>query len=185
MDFNEHSRLKGAHAFLSASQYHWLNYDETRLVERYSNHREATRGTQLHAFADQAIRLGIRLPANGKTLNRYVNDAIGFRMHTEQVLYYSRNAFGTADAISFGKNLLRIHDLKTGVIPASPWQLRVYAAFFCLEYNLNPEDIKYEGRIYQLDDIQYDTPTPDVLRDVMDKVQAFDLVIESLREVES
>ena len=28
--FNDHSRLAGQHAFLGASKYHWINYDEKK-----------------------------------------------------------------------------------------------------------------------------------------------------------
>ena len=62
----------------------------------------------------------------------------------EQALYYSDNCFGTADAISFKKNFLRIHDLKTGVTPGSMKQLLIYASMFCLEYNFLPIQIFYD-----------------------------------------
>lgn len=77
--------------------------------------------------------IGQKLPRLNKTLNAYVNDAIGYKMIPEQILFYSDNCFGTADAIVFRNGLLRIHDLKTGVIPAHMEQLEVYAALFCLE----------------------------------------------------
>jgi len=32
MQFNEHSNLIGQHAFLSASKYHWIGYDDERLT---------------------------------------------------------------------------------------------------------------------------------------------------------
>ena len=67
-------------------------------------------------MAAEHIRLGMRIPCNKVTFNAYVNDAIGYRMTPEQVLYYSPNVYGTADAIRFYENsrFLRIHDLKTG-----------------------------------------------------------------------
>src|ERR1700761_5075294 len=117
MRFNDHSTLAGSHAFLSASNHYWVNYDEDKLAEVFRNAQAARRGTELHAFAHEAVRLKIKLPDNDKTLNRYVNDALGFRMQTEQILFYSPNAYGTADAISFREDFLRIHDLKTGVLP--------------------------------------------------------------------
>ena len=79
VNWNQH-RLPQDHALLSASKYHWLNYDDRAMVEAFRRVEAAARGTRLHVFAVQAIRLGIRLPKNGQTLNRYVNDAIGFRM---------------------------------------------------------------------------------------------------------
>ena len=83
----------------------------------------------------------------------YVNDAIGFKLRPEQILYYSPNCFGTADAIDLRGDLLRIHDLKTGKVPAHIEQLMIYAALFCLEYGIKPSDIDTELRIYQGDDI--------------------------------
>ena len=111
MIFNAHYNLKDRHAFLSPSSYHWIGYELEKLDLRYSNHMTAVRGTQLHEFARQAIKLKIKLPRTRQTLNLYVNDAIGYRMETEQVLYYSDNCFGTADASAFRKGLLRISDL--------------------------------------------------------------------------
>lgn len=184
MNFNDHWNLKGAHAFLSASNYHWINYDEEKLVNRYLTYRAAARGTALHAFADDAIKLGIKLPRTRQTLNSYVNDAIGFRMTTELVLFYSENAFGTADAVSFRNNKLRIHDLKTGVSKASMNQLRVYAALFCLEYNFRPSDISIELRIYQNDEVLIEEPeTIDIIY-IMDRIKTFDQVLQDIKNEE-
>ena len=36
MIFNNHSNLEGQHAFLGASKYHWINYDETKVADAYS-----------------------------------------------------------------------------------------------------------------------------------------------------
>ena len=33
MIFNNHSNLEGQHAFLGASKYHWINYDETKVAD--------------------------------------------------------------------------------------------------------------------------------------------------------
>lgn len=180
MIFNKHSDLAGAHAFLSASKYHWINYTPDKLDATYVTAMAAQRGTELHALAHEAIRLGIKLQGRN-TVARYVNDAIGFRMSSEVVLFYSPNAFGTADAISFKKNFLRIHDLKTGVTPASPKQLFVYAAFFCLEYGFKPAEIGMETRIYQNDDIQVFEPDPDEITHIMDKIITFDKRINDIR----
>ena len=185
MIFKDHWNLRGAHAFLSASNYHWINYDEEKLVTRYLTYRAAARGTELHNFADQAIRLGIKLPRTRQTLNAYVNDAIGFRMTPELVLYYSDNAFGTADAVSFRNNKLRIHDLKTGVTKANMNQLRVYAALFCLEYNFRPSDISIELRIYQNDEVMIEEPEPIDIIYIMDRIKTFDQIIEDLKSEDS
>jgi len=131
------------------------------------------------------VRLGVKLPKSKKTFNSYVNDAIGYRMTPEQVLFYSMNAFGTADTISFRKNFLRIHDLKTGITPTSLHQLEVYAALFCLEYKVKPQDVEMELRIYQIDDIVYLEPEPESIIDIMEKLILFDKRINQINEEES
>ena len=184
MDWNRHYAISGQHAFLSASKYHWINYDEDKLEANFVQAMAAKRGTELHALAHDLIRLGVKLPKNNKTLNQYVNDAIGYRMTPEQVLFYSPNAFGTADAISFRESTrkLRIADLKTGVTPTSEKQLLVYAAFFCLEYNHSPFDLEIELRIYQNDECRiYDVDPTDVVF-IMEKIKQFDKKINELRE---
>lgn len=182
MLFNPHSNLAGQHAFLSASKYHWIRYDEEKLDRVYLLALAAQKGTELHAFAHNAIRLGVKLQSSRKTLNLYVNDAIGYRMTPEQILYYSDNCFGTADAISFRRGLLRIHDLKTGVTPASVHQLEVYAALFCLEYRYKPTEIQIELRIYQNDEAQIYEADPDVITHIMDRIVTFDKRIEAIKK---
>lgn len=181
MNFNKHYSLEGKHAFLSASKYHWVNYDIEKLINAYSKYEAAAMGTRLHEFACEAIRLGIKLPKTQKTLNMYVNDAIGFRMETEQPLVYSENCFGTADAISFRDNLLRIHDLKTGTSSVSVTQLEIYAAMFCLEYDINPNDIGMELRIYQNDNVLIHDPAREDILYIMDKIITFDKEIDKLK----
>ena len=184
MNFNKHSLFEGQHAFLGASKYHWINYDESKLVESYSNYMAAQRGTELHEFAAQCIRLGQKLPKSQKTLNMYVNDAIGFRMTPEQVLFYSENCFGTADSIAFNKDFLRIHDYKSGVTPAKMEQLMIYAALFCLDYRKRPGDIGMELRLYQSDDIIVANPTAEDIAPIMDKIVSFDKLITKLKSEE-
>jgi hypothetical protein len=181
MIFNTHLNLVGQHAFLSASKYHWINYDADKLTESYNNAQAAKRGTELHAFAHNAIRLGVKLPRSSKTLNMYVNDAIGYRMTTEQVLFYSVNCYGTSDAVSFSRNVLRIHDLKTGIIPGSMHQLEIYAALFCLEYAFKPGELQMELRIYQNDVVEISNPGVDVIAHIMSKIVVFDQHIENLK----
>ena len=185
MNFNRHSALEGQHAFLGASKYHWVNYSENKVAEAYSNYLAAQKGTVLHEFAAQCIRLGQKLPKSQKTLNMYVNDAIGYKMTPEQILYYSENCFGTSDSISFRDNLLRIHDLKTGVIPAHMEQLEIYAALFCLEYKIKPGDIKMELRLYQNNTIIFHEPTTEDIVPIMDKIITFDKIINGIKERES
>lgn len=137
-------------------------------------------GTRLHEWAAETIQLGIKLPKSKKTLNMYVNDAIGFGMTPEVVLYYSPYFYGTADTICYNEKtkVLIIHDLKSGIIPAHMEQLIVYAALFCLEYNVDPRTLtKIELAIYQCDDIISYNPEPDEILDVMNTIIHFDKVL--------
>lgn len=187
LGFNDHHTLKGAHAFLGASKYHWLNYDAERLRIAYENNQAAERGTALHEFACNAIKMGIKLAHNEKTLNRYVNDAIGLGMEPEVVLYYSPNCFGTADAICYrninGNSTLRIHDLKTGTSTVHVEQLMIYAALFCLEYHISPYEIKnIELRIYQNDSVAYYKPAGEEIMAICDTIIADDKLINEMKE---
>lgn len=184
MNFNDHSNLVGEHAFLGASKYHWINYDEDKVVDAYKNYTARQRGTRLHEFAAECISLGQKLPKSRKTLNMYVNDAIGYRMKPEQVLYYSPFCFGTADTISFKNGLLRIHDLKTGVIPAHMEQLLVYSALFCLEYRTKPAEIEFELRIYQNDEVLIHKPEVDEIFPIIDKIITFDKLLTKVKSEE-
>ena len=181
MDFNKHYALEGRHAFLSASQYHWLNYTEDKLKDRYYNWKATERGTKLHELAANLINMGVKLPRTNQTLNMYVNDGIGYKMTTEQILYFSENCFGTADSISFNKDFLRIHDLKTGVTPAHMEQLEIYAALFCLEYGIKPGEIGMELRLYQNDEKIIFTPTAEDILPVMDKIITSDRIISQIK----
>ena len=180
MRFNNHRNLEGLHAPFSPSQSSWLRYDDSKVVEVYTNKKASEMGTLLHAWAKQTIDLKIKQPKSRKTIYAYVNDAIGFNMNTEVVLYYSDRFFGTADAITFRNGELRIHDLKTGKIPAHMEQLEVYAALFCLEYKVKPGDINFELRIYQNDDILVHNPTAEDILPIMDKIVHLDKILEKL-----
>ncbi len=181
MKFNKHFDLNGQHAFLSASKYHWINYDGEKVDYAYNKYLAVQRGTELHDFARRCIELKVKLAKTKQSLNCYVNDAIGFRMHPEQTLYYSNNAFGTADTIAFRDNFLRIHDLKTGVSPVSVRQLEVYAALFCLEYEKDPDKIEIELRIYQADEVTIYHPESGDIKQIMLKIIEFDKRIEKIK----
>ena len=180
MNFNKHLNLEGLHAPFSPSKSSWLRYNDDKAVEVYLNQKATEIGTKLHAWAKETIDLGIRQPRSKKTIYSYVNDAIGFKMSTEDVLYYSDRFFGTADAICFRNNMLRIHDLKTGKIPAHMEQLEVYAALFCLEYKVKPGDIDMELRIYQNDEILYHNPTAEDILPIIDKIIQLDKILATV-----
>ena len=207
MNWNRHSNLEGAHAFLSASKYNWLNKTDDELVDSYRNSFSATIGTLLHAYAADCIRYreklykrdmhGVKIdllrrgiPENCidigavfPNLMTYVNDAIEYRMDSEILLYYSDLCFGTADAIQVSSDILRIHDLKTGVSPVKMEQLEIYAALFYLEYGYKPERMRTELRIYQLDDILVHEPEIERIREVMNAIVSKDRVLQKLKEV--
>lgn len=188
MKWNDHSKLLGHHAFLSASQCHWLKYDVDKLISRYENELAKQRGTELHEFAENAIKHRIKLQP-GQThpaVANFVNDAIGYNMSTEVVLYYSPFAFGTADAIKYTpptkdkpRGFLRIHDLKTGVTKPKMEQLMVYAAYFFIEYGIKPEKTDMELRIYQGTDIQYANPEAEDIYDIIHTIKEFSSVLEN------
>lgn len=180
MLFNNHSNLEGLHAPFGASRSSWLRYTDDKIIDAYQNMQAAEMGTKLHAWAKDTIDLGIKQPRSKKTIYSYVNDAIGFKMSTEVVLFYSKRFFGTADAISFRDNTLRIHDLKTGQRPVHIEQLEIYAALFCLEYKIKPNSIKIELRIYQSDEVLVHEPTPEEIFDIMDKIVHVDKLLESV-----
>ena len=185
MNFNTHSELAGRHAILSPSNYHWVNYDSEKMMTTVRNMAAKALGTELHEIAAKLINLRIKLPRNTQTLNSYVNDAISWRMDTEVVLVPiqdSYNAFGSADAISFKKNVLRIHDLKTGVEKANMKQLEVYAAYFCMEYGVKPGDIEIYLRIYQNDEIVEHTPDLETLLHIISQTTQFDKLIDIAKE---
>ena len=180
MIFTKHSNLEGLHAPFGASQSAWLRYDDEKILATYNNMKAKEMGTRLHAWAKETIDLGIKQPRSKKTIYAYVNDAIGYKMDTEVVLFYSPRFFGTADAICFRNGILRIHDLKTGVTKVHMEQLMIYAALFCLEYKIKPTDIEIELRIYQSDEVLYHNPSAEDIRSIMDRIIYLDKMLERL-----
>ena len=180
MIFTKHSNLEGLHAPFGASQSAWLRYDDEKILATYNNMKAKEMGTRLHAWAKETIDLGIKQPRSKKTIYAYVNDAIGYKMDTEVVLFYSPRFFGTADAICFRNGILRIHDLKTGVTKVHMEQLMIYAALFCLEYKIKPTDIEIELRIYQSDEVLYHNPPAEDIKSIMDRIIYLDKMLERL-----
>lgn len=210
MIFNDHSKLAGKHALLSPSSWSWLNYEGEQgvdsLYNRYLSSYASVVGTTLHEYAEKRIRYKLKISKNEKkdilfycldhgvprnvvdldyvfeNLMTYVNDAIGYRMDPEVILYYSENCFGTADSINFSNGFLRIHDLKTGKLQTHMEQLLIYAALFCLEYKIKPGEIHTETRIYQSDQIFVAEPTAEDILPIMDKIVRTDRLVSQFRE---
>lgn len=198
MRWNDHSNLKNTHALFSPSTGGWEKYDQDRLQERYYTSFATTIGTAIHDEAMWHINKKILVKATAKgelklslyknpsipddiidvldfdpifkNYMAYVNDAIGYRMDAEVILYSNDLCYGTTDAISYSNDFLRIHDLKTGVTPAHMEQLFKYAALFCHEYKTDPHKIDMEFRIYQLNDIIVANPTGDDIMPFIDQV---------------
>lgn len=183
MRFKKHSHLEGAHAFLSPSSYHWINYDEEKLAFRWKTIQAAMRGVEDHRYAAIAIEENDVQDDETTTLGMYINQCIQYKMTPELVLYYSPNCFGTVDAISYRYRRLRISDLKTGITATSEHQLEVYAALFFLEYEINPfHTSEIELRIYQDRTCRVYVGDPGYVKGIMDKIVVFDKQINELRE---
>ena len=210
MKWNDHSYLEGTHALFSPSTSGWEKYDAQRIEERYFNSFAATIGTLLHEEAMWRIKKRVKVKAGSKgdlklalyksddvpddvvdaldftpmfnNFSTYVNDAIGFGMDPEVILYSSDLCYGTADTISFDKNFLRIHDLKTGVTPAHIEQLFKYAALFCLEYRVDPRKIQTELRIYQTGDVLVCNPEADEIMPYIDQITLINKLYKDILE---
>lgn len=180
MRWNKHLRLQGEHAFLSPSQHYWVNYTPEKLIQRWTAAQAGAYGTAQHEYALREIQARRHSDLIG-TVGMYINDAIQYKMECEQVLFYSENCFGTADTISFRYNKLRIHDLKTGVVKGSVHQLEIYAALFCLEYDMDPFSIKIELRIYQDDQVAVFDADPEDIVFIMNRIQEFDEILNYRR----
>lgn len=177
---------KDSHAIFGASNYHWINYSEEKMLQMFVNQQQKRVGTELHETAAMLIKHKIKLPETNQTLNMYVNDAIFFGMIPEQKLYYSKYFYGTADAIKVDSDILRIHDLKTGKTKASMKQLLVYTAFYLLEYGLIPTDFKnIELRLYQNSEVETMNPGVDDIVPIMDKVIVMTEMLTKTEEAEN
>lgn len=206
---NTHPELIGKHAIFSPSKHSWMNYTEDeKIVRAYMNSFSAQIGTAVHAYACDKINYRQPLEDNRSERNAlllhllksgipykviplekiftnllpYVNDAIGYKMTPEVLLYYSDDIFGWADTIAFSRNTLRIHDLKTGDGPASMDQLMGYAGLFYISHKKEAklEKCKTELRIYQNNEVLIHTPPVYDIAKVMDTIVHTDLVISEL-----
>jgi hypothetical protein len=185
MDWDTGFKTTAKHSFLTPSKPHWINYDASRLEISYHNHKRIVDGTRLHELASECIKLKISLPNNTKSINAFVNDALGYRMLSEVLLFYSENAFGTTDAIFFSteSKVLRVHDLKTGTGAGNKNQLEVYAALFCLQYKYKPENLEIYLQIYQQDVITKWEPIPKDISRIMEVIRAHDKQITHLKSI--
>ena len=121
---------------------------------------------------DTAAQLG--KPGKGIILRQNANNG------TPAAIAGGKSGGDTADAISFNDGFLRIHDLKTGAVPAHMEQLYIYAALFCLEYGYHPKDIRMELRIYQNDEVWVENPTEEEIDPIIAKIKEFDPIITDI-----
>lgn len=179
MKFNKYSHLTGLHATLSPSGSSWLRYSPEKVKSVWLNNIRKQEGTELHQLASDMINKGVRAAKLKNAFNMFVNDAIGFDMESEVLLYYSDNCFGTADAIQYYEHdkLLRVHDLKTGIHKVTFEQLFVYCALFCLEYKHDPFNMQFECRIYQGNGYEVFTPDPYDISEIMHKISELDYAL--------
>ena len=181
MNWKSYSHLENTHAFLSPSKHYWLNYTPEKLVSTYENYKKIALGTQYHSLASELITLAVRLPNTSASFNSFVNDAIGFKMKAEVLLFSSSYCYGTADAVSFSDGVLRVHDLKTGRSPASINQLLIYAGLFCLDYVIEPREVKeIHLRLYQNEEIIELSPSIEDIYDVVTRIEEAEKIIESV-----
>lgn len=198
MKWNDHKEYEGKHAFMGGSNYHWLNYDSQAFENRYYSRYSQDIGTTLHQLAHECIVNRIKINKHDihlieMAMNKafipkdaydpnlilmnlipFVNDAIGFHMSSEVLLFVNQFCFGTADAIGYNEieRTLRVHDYKSGSTPAKIEQCYIYIAMFCIEYKVDPRKLKLiEARIYQNCECLIDNPSADVILDIMSVIE--------------
>lgn len=184
MRFKRHSALSELHATLSPSQYHWIRYDDEKLERTIISNLQKQRGTEEHAYAQNAIALRILQVESPAALHRYINDSIRWRLNPEQTLFYSVHCFGHADACGYNERtrVFRVSDYKSGKNTASMDQLKIYCALFCLEYDYMPHDISQEMRIYQGKTPREELADPHEIMIIMDRIKTFSARIDEIRE---
>lgn len=200
MIFYRDPKYVGTHCILSPSS-HRLDQDrsEEELTDILYSTYATEIGTTLHELAADYIDANVRPNKSGlydaitvklhkkgiprglidpdryvETLLMYIKDSVGFGMTAEvPLIYMPKIAGGTVDAISYNdkKRYLRIHDLKTGRIPAKMNQLAEYAAYFFLVYHKKPADVSgIELRIYQNGEAIIDHPTASDISPICDRI---------------
>lgn len=178
---NSNKKEKLNHAIMSPSQNAWLNYDEAKLYKLFHQKNIKALGSRLHEFVKEAISLKRRLAGND-SISCFTNDCIKHNMVPEYFIFYSENAFGTADAIYYSKTegVLKIFDLKTGMNKASFKQLELYACYFLLSMDIKPI-IKIILRIYQFNEIFEFQPKQKDLEDLMNRIVWIDNLLNSFK----
>lgn len=178
-------------AELGTELHEWASA-QINLGNKVSSIKEVEKGLRTHiwekyksgdmlAYRQILLKSVGYLPSDSfSTVKSFVNDAIGYRMASEVKLEYSNYIYGTTDAIRYFDNLLRIFDLKTGSSPAKSEQLYIYAALYCLANKVDPNTIDIETRIYQSDEVYTETPNPEDIESIMDRIVHVDELVNRL-----
>lgn len=181
-----------AHRAELGTEIHEWSSIQIKLKNRVSNIKEIEKGVKTHIYDKYAKTPEYRdmllsniyyLPGEiYPTVKLFVNDCIGYRMQSEQKVGYSEFFWGTADAIRCVDNRLQVFDLKTGTRPAKMTQLCVYAALYCLQEHMKPDQLsEIETRIYQMGEVIVDNPPSDIIYDIMHKISDFDAVVNKFK----
>ena len=80
--------------------------------------------------------------------------------------------------------MLKVFDLKTGMVPAHVEQLLIYNALFCLEYKYEPKHLDIEDRIYQTGQIIAVQPDPNDIKAICNQIIEFDSIINEVKKEE-
>lgn len=177
-------RVRNQYRTTLGTEIHEFAAAEIELGNKYKSTRELIKSLQTYMYSKYKYlsdnltvsSYAKKLISNLKLLPKevyeavrfYINDGVGYKMDIEQCVFYSDHIFGHADTLLYKDNLLRIHDLKTGAHIADIDQLKVYAALFCLEYELKPSNMQFELRLYQWDGVTIINPEPDEIREITD-----------------
>jgi hypothetical protein len=166
------------------------SYAADRITFKAKMNKNEKQGVRLELLRNKIPDSLINVDLYYDNLMLYVNDAIGFGLTPEVILYYSDYVFGTTDAIKYDekKKFLRIHDYKSGYSKVHMEQLEIYAALFILQYGkklgFTVNDISMELRIYQTPEVivlSSDDNAVDLKRDIydiMNKIVHNSLVLE-------
>lgn len=187
-------KLKNKYKASLGTELHAWAAIQIELGNKISNKRELMRSFKsyiyqkyyseiygLSAFGEKLLKNMKYVPAESyATVIGYINDAISFKMKPEERLRYSENFFGTADAIKDLGDTLIIFDLKTGTASPHVEQLLIYAALYCLANSKNPEQMNFELRLYQGNDIFVATPSAEDIRPIMETIVEFDKIMNRL-----
>lgn len=196
-------RVKNQFRTALGTEIHDFAASQIELGHKYSSVRELVKDVETYVYCKYTYLseslvigdYGKKLLSNLRNvpkevfeaLKYYINDGISFKMNVEQGLQYSEHFFGHADTICFRNNVLRIHDFKSGDNPAHIEQLKVYAALFCLEYEIKPSTITIILRLYQwhnIEEVVINTETDgyEELIAIIDKIISSEKLIKNIEK---